>query len=244
MGYQTIYHTLHEMTLKWTFKAIFYKTHQQSCYPSFGPITSRLWWATWNVLTSGWWAFVKYSSYDRHVSNPSRRYNHYTGVYGINSNKLKDKDVGHQRTYWRTMKYCISDIHAFGARYERTNCYSRTDFHAQEVPINKVKSIKEPGPCYKCSGPHFQCRFMKNESYPSEKFQNCKKIDNSHKSQQNDHNNGQFPTSTISFKASKQVKPCDDISPTVNTIQHLLGKIGEKYTLQMKSNTSSDIPKS
>ena len=48
----------------------------------------------------------------------------------------------------------------------------------------------------------------------------------------------------ISLQASKQVKPGDGISLPINTIKHLLSKIGEQYTLQKKLNTPSDIPKS
>ena len=36
----------------------------------------------------------------------------------------------------------------------------------------------------------------------------------------------------------------DDILLGVNIIKHFLHKIGEKYTLQKKSNTTSDTPKS
>ena len=70
------------------------------------------------------------------------------------------------------------------------------------------------------------------------------KINNPHKSQQNYHNNCQFSTDTISFQVSKQVKSGDDISSTVNMIKSFLSKKGEKYTLQKKSNTLSEISKS
>ena len=103
----------------------------------------------------------------------------YTVVYGLNSKKMKDKIVGHQSTYWNSMEDCFSDIHIFGAGYEITKGYFRADFNAPEAPvINKVKSTKEPGPCFKCGGPHFQSRCMKNKGHPSKKFQTYKKIDN------------------------------------------------------------------
>ena len=50
--------------------------------------------------------------------------NHYTMVYGINSNMLKDKVAGHQSVYWKTMGECYSNIHAFRTRYERAKGYS------------------------------------------------------------------------------------------------------------------------
>ena len=98
------------------------------------------------------------------------------------------------------MEGCSSDSHAFGAGYERAKGYSRVGFYAPEVPkINEVKSTKEPGPCFKYGGPHFQRRCTKKKSYPNDKSQNDKKINNSHTFWQNYHNNGQFPTGTISF---------------------------------------------
>ena len=68
-------------------------------------------------------------------------------------------------------------------------------------------------------------------------------MQNPHIPWQNYHNNGMFPTGTISFQASKQVKPGDDISSTVKMLKCFLSKLGNHYTLQVKSNTLSDIPK-
>ena len=73
---------------------------------------------------------------------------HFTMVYGLDSHKVKKKVVGHQITYWRTIEDCISDICAVGAKYKRAKGYSCTDFYAQEVKINEVKSTKGPGPCF------------------------------------------------------------------------------------------------
>ena len=56
------------------------------------------------------------------------------------------------------------------------------------------------------------------------------------------HNSGQSPTGPISFQASQQIKVGDDISLSVNKIKHFLSKIGEKYSLQKKSNTLSNAP--
>ena len=156
-------------------------------------------------------------------------------VYGLNSNKLKDKVEGHQSSYWKTIEDCFTNIHPFGARYKRAKAYSRADIHASEVPvINEAKSTKELKLCFKCGGPHFQSRYMK-KSYLNNKSPNYKKTDHSHKLWQNYHNGGQFPTATISFQVSMQVKPGDDISSTVNMIKFFFSKIGEKYSLQKKS---------
>ena len=90
----------------------------------------------------------------------------------------------------------------------------------------------------------FPEQMHKNKSYHNDKFQNYQKIDNPQKSRQNYHKNDQFPTATILYQASKQVKPGDDISLTINMIKHLFSKINKKYTLLKKSNTLSNIPKS
>ena len=47
----------------------------------------------------------------------------------------------------------------------------------------------------------------------------------------------------MSFQASKQVKPGNNISSTVKIIKCFLGGLGKNYTLQRKSNTPSHIPK-
>ena len=46
---------------------------------------------------------------------PAHGLNHYTMLYGLNSNKLKDKVVGHWSAYWNTMEDCFSDIITFSA---------------------------------------------------------------------------------------------------------------------------------
>ena len=45
------------------------------------------------------------------------------------------------------------------------------------------------------------------------------------------------PTGTISFQVSKQVKPGDDISLTVNLIKDFLSKIGEVYFTKEVKNS-------
>ena len=107
----------------------------------------------------------------------------------------------------------------------------------------KLKSSKEPGPHFKCGGPHFQ-NMSKNKCHSNNMLQNYKKAHNSHKFNENTHNSSQFPTLTLSFQASQQVQPGGDISLSVNTIKHFLSKLSEKYTLQKKSTTPSDPAKS
>ena len=61
------------------------------------------------------------------------------------------------------MEDCFSDIHAFNVGYEKAKGYSKADFDAPHAPIiRQVKSIKEQGPCFKCGGPDFQNKCMKN----------------------------------------------------------------------------------
>ena len=144
------------------------------------------------------------------------------------------------------MEDCFSNIHSFVAGYEKAKGYCRADFDAPEVlVINEAKSTKEPGPCFKCSETHFWSRCTKDKGYPNNKFQKYKIINNPYKLCQNKYTNGQFPTGAISFQASQQIKAGDDISIEC---QHnkvfFFGKMGEKYTLQRKSNILSDAPKS
>ena len=83
--------------------------------------------------------------------------NHYTAMYGLNSRKLKDSAVGHWSTQWRSMEDCFRNICAFAVGYKTAKDYGRAEFHAQKVStINEVKSKKDPGPCFRCGGPHFQ----------------------------------------------------------------------------------------
>ena len=70
------------------------------------------------------------------------------------------------------------------------------------------------------------------------------KTNNSHKFFENNCNSSHFSTGTLSFHASQQIKPGDDISLSVDPIKHFLGKSGERYTLQNKSNASPNSPKS
>ena len=129
------------------------------------------------------------------------------------------------------MEHCFSNICAFGTRYERAKGYSRVDFHTTEAPVfNEVKSTKNQDHASNAVD-HISRGGMKIKNYSNDKSQNYKKIDYPHKFWQNYHNNSQFPTCTISFQASKQVKLGDDILSTVNMIKCFISKIGDKFTL-------------
>ena len=54
--------------------------------------------------------------------------NHYIQLYGQDFNKLREKVVGHQSTYWKPREDCFNNIHPFGAGYERVKGYYRFDF--------------------------------------------------------------------------------------------------------------------
>ena len=84
----------------------------------------------------------------------------------------------------------------------------------------------------------------KMKATPIKSPETTSKLDNSFKAWKNSHKNGQHLTAIISFQLSKQKKSGDTISLTVNAIKHFLSRIGEKYTLHKKSNTSNDTPKS
>ena len=45
-----------------------------------------------------------------------------------------------------------------------------------------------------------------------------------------------FPTGTLSFQESQQIWPCDDMPVSIDTIKHLIGKLGEMYSFKNKSN--------
>ena len=68
--------------------------------------------------------------------------NHHTVVYGPNSTKLKEKSAGHRHAYRNTMEDCISNIHAFGAGYERAKGYPRVDVNTPEPTISEIQSKK------------------------------------------------------------------------------------------------------
>ena len=162
---------------------------------------------------------------------------HYTVVYGLNAIKLKDKVAGHQSAYWNTMKDCFCDICTFSGGQERAKGYSRADFYVSGPPaIYKVKSTEELGLCFKCSGPHFQNSCRKNKGHLKKSFRITRKFT--------------ILTSFIKIiilvviflqvlYPLQQIKP-DDTPFSVITIKHFPSRIGEKYTLQKKSNTPSD----
>ena len=89
--------------------------------------------------------------------------NHYTVMNGVNCRKVKDSFAGHWSVHYRSMKDCFNDIHIFGVEYERAKGYCKADFDSPEVStINKVKSTKDPGLCYRGGGTHFQNRCTKD----------------------------------------------------------------------------------
>ena len=71
-----------------------------------------------------------------HMTNtskiPTEGLNHYTMVYGLNSSKLRDKAAAYQRTQWKTIEDCFSNIHTFVAGYERDKGYCTADLMPQK----------------------------------------------------------------------------------------------------------------
>ena len=98
--------------------------------------------------------------------------NHYTVVYGLNFNSLKDSVPEHQGAQWKMMEYCFRDIHNNGAGFERAKGYCRAKFNTPEASmITEVKTLKEPGLSYKCRGPHFKNSCTNFKGKNSNKFQ-------------------------------------------------------------------------
>ena len=52
--------------------------------------------------------------------------------------------------------------------------------------------------------------------------------------------NKEFPMEFLTFQASQQIKSGDDIPFTINTIKHILGKIGNQYSVNKKTD---NLPK-
>ena len=90
--------------------------------------------------------------------------NHYTVVYDLYCKELKDRVKEQWSAHWRSMEDCFRDIYTFGVGYNRTKGYCRADYNAPEASaINYAKSTKNPEPCFRCSGPHFQTKMHKTQ---------------------------------------------------------------------------------
>ena len=53
-----------------------------------------------------------------------------------------------------------------------------------------------------------------------------------------------FPSGTLSFQASQEIRSGKDISLNINTTKFFLGKIGEQYNLKMKTHNTPEDSKS
>ena len=150
-----------------------------------------------------------------HISDMSRismkGLNHYTVVYGLNYRRFKYCVAGHSSMQWTMMEDCFRDICNSGAGYERAKGYCRVEFNTPETStITEVKTMRKPGPCYNCGGPHFQgnCTDLKGNN--SNKFQNkattwqnYKGNNYTQKFYSNNNNSNIFPMGTLSFQASQ-----------------------------------------
>ena len=87
--------------------------------------------------------------------------NHYTVVYGLKCRNVKDSDAGHQSMHWMLLEDCFKHICAFCVGYKRVRCYGRAGFNAKKSStINKIKSTKDPGPCFRCKRHHAQKKYI------------------------------------------------------------------------------------
>ena len=77
--------------------------------------------------------------------------NHYTIVYDLNSSKLKDKVAGQWSAYLNTMEDSFSNIHAFGAGYERGKGYNKAFSWQDRWKVYLTKEVKHMLPTHKIS---------------------------------------------------------------------------------------------
>ena len=146
--------------------------------------------------------------------------NHYTVVYGLNCRRLKDSVVGHWNMQCKTMGYCFRDIHTIGAGYQRVKGYCKADFNIPEAStITEVKTMKEPGLSYRCSGLLFQNDCTDHKSNTINKLHNtsstCQNYRGSNyttKFHDNRNNGSMLPTGTLSFQTSQHIKSGIDLS--------------------------------
>ena len=97
--------------------------------------------------------------------------NHYPAVCGLNCRKLKKKCCGTLECTLEVNGKIASEMSViFGADDKRAKGYCRAESNAQEAStLNEVKPTKDPGPCFRSSGPHFQNRCTKHRNQPNNK---------------------------------------------------------------------------
>ena len=108
------------------------------------------------------------------------------------------------------MEDCFRDIHNIGAGFERAKSYCKVEYNTPEASvINEVKTMRTPGLCYKCRGPHFQSNCTNLRENNSNEFQKHKHIANyngnnyTNKFWDNKNNSNMFLTGTLSFQESQ-----------------------------------------
>ena len=104
-----------------------------------------------NVITLCKQSFIKIPPHFRHVSDFSRGSEPLHCGMCVNYRKLRESITGHLSAQWRSIKDCFRAICSFGVGLKRAKGYDR-----EASTVNEVKSNKNPGPHFKCSGFYFQ----------------------------------------------------------------------------------------
>ena len=160
--------------------------------------------------------------------------NHYTVVYDLNCRRLKYSVVGNQGAQWRVMEDCFRDICNIDAWYEKVKGYCSAKYNAPEASaITEAKTMREPRLCYKCGGLHFQSNCTNLKKSNSNIFQNKTTKQQNYKGNNYtnkfcDNKGNMFLKGTMSFQASQQIRPSDDILVNIDSIKCFIGKRGEK----------------
>ena len=100
--------------------------------------------------------------------------------------------------------------------------------HPECAHINEIKAMKKAGLCYKCRGPHLQCECTNNSN---NKFQSktttqqMQKCNYTNKFANNQTSKNMFPLGTLSFQTYQPIRSSKDISVSIDSIKHFLGKL-------------------
>ena len=173
--------------------------------------------------------------------------NHYTVVYGLYCRRLQDSVVDTRTHYWNMMYDCFRGICNIGTGYKGAKGYCRCKYNTPEaLTITEVKTTKKPELCYKCRGPHFQSNCTNLMGNNSHKFQNRtlaqqNYMGNNYKHEffDNKSSSNMFPTGTLSFQATQQIRSGDEMSLNIDIIKCFL--IKRRKNIASRTNQITNI---
>ena len=107
--------------------------------------------------------------------------------------------------------------------------------------INKIKTVKKTGPCYKYGGPHcqYECTSNSNSKFQNKTTQKHKKNNYANRFH-NKTSNNTFPMGTLSFQTSQPIRSSKDMSVSPDTIKCFLSKIEERYSFKKKMESQHE----